>query len=275
MIVAAGAVLAACEKAEDRAAVAYTPPFAIGSCIEGPQAPPLHLAVGGCVSSANHAFDLRATRDGVVELHAVRAGREAEAVWTSGLKGKKPDDSDVVFQGDGNLVVYEAGAPLWDSGPLGMGDFRLAVTDDGNLVISTKEGRPLWLARFDVRYCAHELETPNQLGGGCLTSPSGAYAMVLTAKDGVEIAPVLGGKALGAPVWTSASPGHGPPASFLAVQPDGNVVVYDTGGPIWYTKTGGRSGVFRLTLTDQGELQLHDVAGKLLWSSRTGLVGPT
>jgi hypothetical protein len=39
-----------------------------------------------------------------------------------------------------------------------------------------------------------------------------------------------------APVWASNTDGN--PGAYLAVQDDGNVVVYQNGSPLWATNTG-------------------------------------
>jgi len=266
-VAAAAASLAACEKAEDRAATSSAPKFDVRYCLDGEQ-PPFRMTAAGCVVSDNHAFVFGMTRDGVLELRAVRNGQPAESLWTSRSRAGKRDESAAVFQNDGNLVVYQTvDTVVWNSGSLGKGDYRLSVTNDGNVVIHAVDGRPLWLARLDLGACLHELVTPQQLSGGCLISPSGNYAMTLTAA-GLEVAPVQG-KAMGKSIWTSGSPESGPPGSFLTVQSDGNLVVYDAGKPIWNSQTGGHSGMSKLELTDEGELQLHGPDGGLLWSSKT------
>ena len=266
---AAAAAMTACEKAEDRAVTRSTPKFDLGYCLDGEQSA-FRMPSIGCVFSNNRGYVLVMTRDGVLEIRAVRNGGLAESVWTSRAPAKKADDSLAAFQSDGNLVVYEGDVAVWNSGLIGQGDYRLSVTDDGNLVIQTADGRLLWTARFAVGYCTHFLETPNQLTGGCLISPSGAYAMVLTSAASVEVAPVLEDKTLGKPIWTTGSVGSTPHGSFLTVQTDGNLVLYDGGKAIWNSQTWGHSGVSRLELTDQGELQLRGPDGGLLWSSKTG-----
>lgn len=62
------------------------------------------------------------------------------AIWASGVNvGPDKKTSDVVMQGDGNLVVYEQGAPVWSSGtsnkPGWSGPYNAQLQDDGALVI--------------------------------------------------------------------------------------------------------------------------------------------
>ncbi|MDC3956787.1 matrixin family metalloprotease [Polyangium jinanense] len=48
------------------------------------------------------------------------------------------------FQGDGNLVLYQGGSPLWASGTNGKGGDRAIMQEDGNLVIYKSTGQPVW-----------------------------------------------------------------------------------------------------------------------------------
>jgi hypothetical protein len=51
----------------------------------------------------------------------------------------------LVYQGDGNLVVYEdTGRPTWDAGTHGLPPGRFVMQADGNAVIYTAEGRGAW-----------------------------------------------------------------------------------------------------------------------------------
>ncbi|MBD2330103.1 hypothetical protein [Alkalinema sp. FACHB-956] len=55
----------------------------------------------------------------------------------------------LVFQADGNLVVYNtAGRPLWATGTNGTGANILAVQSDGNVVLY-ENGNPLWASNTD------------------------------------------------------------------------------------------------------------------------------
>lgn len=63
----------------------------------------------------------------------------------------------LVFQTDGNLVVYGGTTPgdisiaIWSSGTDGNPNATLNVQSDGNLVISSSTGRPLW----STKTCCH------------------------------------------------------------------------------------------------------------------------
>ncbi|MCA6091343.1 hypothetical protein LE181_04050 [Streptomyces sp. SCA3-4] len=69
-------------------------------------------------------------------------------------------DTHLVMQGDGDLVLYTAGAggsapqPRWRSGTTGEGN-RAALRADGNLVVTAKDGGVLWESRTGGADCLH------------------------------------------------------------------------------------------------------------------------
>lgn len=50
----------------------------------------------------------------------------------------------LVMQGDGNLVLYRDGRPLWNTGTPGNPGAWAVLQGDGNFVVYTAAGRPLW-----------------------------------------------------------------------------------------------------------------------------------
>jgi len=64
--------------------------------------------------------------------------------WASGTNGSNRGDAFVVFQGDGNLVIYSNGSPLWASNTVGS-NRSLAFQGDGNFVVYAN-GSALWHA---------------------------------------------------------------------------------------------------------------------------------
>lgn len=60
--------------------------------------------------------------------------------------------TNLVFQGDGNLVLYDfQGKPLWASNTDGKDASFLSLQGDGNLVIYSTQGKPLWASNTDRR----------------------------------------------------------------------------------------------------------------------------
>lgn len=89
-------------------------------------------------STANRKNRLVFQPDGNLVLYS-----ENRAVWSSGTYGR-PVDS-LVMQSDGNLVMYGVtGSPIWNTGTSGMGISYTEVQEDGNLVIYNNIGLPTW-----------------------------------------------------------------------------------------------------------------------------------
>ncbi|AKJ31929.1 lectin [Caldimonas brevitalea] len=89
------------------------------------------------------AFLIHQTDGNVVEY--VSTG----ALWDTGTWGRST--SNLIMQGDGNLVLYDSGgAPIWSSGTWGNPGAWLAVQNDCNLVIYSSTGAPIWATH---RYC--------------------------------------------------------------------------------------------------------------------------
>jgi hypothetical protein len=71
-------------------------------------------------------------------------------VWQSGVKSAAA--AKMAMQEDGNLVIYDHSAkPLWASGTNGHPNAYLALQEDGNLVIYSQDKRPLWHTATDGR----------------------------------------------------------------------------------------------------------------------------
>jgi hypothetical protein len=93
-----------------------------------------------CRWTATGRYVLQFTRSGNLELWNVPARKR---LWESGTAGRGA--ARLAMQDDGNLVIYdEFQRPLWDSGTAGNCGAKLAVQEDGNVVIYSSDKRPLW-----------------------------------------------------------------------------------------------------------------------------------
>ena len=79
--------------------------------------------------------------DGNLVLYR-ESGTDWEPVWASNTAGKGANS--LSFQGDGNLVLYASGHPVWASNTAGRNGTRLVLQDDLNLVLYDNNGKPLW-----------------------------------------------------------------------------------------------------------------------------------
>ena len=91
-------------------------------------------------------------------------------------------------------------------------------------------------------------------GGSWLASPNGQYRLAMQADGNL----VLYWE--GHPLWASSTAGH--PGAFLAMQADGNLVVYEGNRPIWSSGTDrGGNARYYLSLQDNGNAH-HLLAGR-------------
>ncbi len=97
--------------------------------------------------------------------------------------------------------------------------------------------------------------------GECLKSPDGRFAAIMQS-DGNFVLYMSGG----GPLWSTGTSGTG--ATYLAVQSDGNTVLYAATGSKWSTGTAGR-GTSSLTMRDDGNLTLRTSSGTVTWASGT------
>ncbi len=177
----------------------------------------------------------------------------------------------LVVQSDGNVVLYTAArTPVWSSATNGKGGVRLTQQTDGNLVLYTAGNRGVWATG-----------TSGNSGGRTVVQDDGNVVVY---------------RASGAGIWASkqhpATPPPPPPAPApsdtlrsgqrlttnqqlrstsgayrLAVQSDGNVVIYPrTGRGIWATGTASRGGR-TLTMQTHGNLVLTTAAARPVWGS--------
>jgi len=66
-------------------------------------------------------------------------------VWSSGTAGQPTGQTELVLQGDGNLVSYNEGRAVWASHTAGRGSgpYRLVMQQDANVVLYSGD-QPLW-----------------------------------------------------------------------------------------------------------------------------------
>lgn len=86
------------------------------------------LNPGASLLSPNHQYELIMQGDGNLVLY--QAG---SALWSSGTAGDS--GATATMQADGNLVIYDGGVAKWNSGTNGSPGAVLVLQDDSNLVI--------------------------------------------------------------------------------------------------------------------------------------------
>lgn len=105
----------------------------------------VHIAANVCLVSPNKAYVLFMSREGALQVSAVKGEDVGAPIWSSGSQAKTPGNAGGILQDDGNLVVYENGQPIWNSKSFGAsGHYHLALGDDGDLALSNDKGAVVW-----------------------------------------------------------------------------------------------------------------------------------
>lgn len=218
------------------------------------------LPVGGKLVSADGRFQAAVQGDGNLVVYGPGGAR-----WQTGTRG---GGAELAVQGDGNVVLYASGRPRWWTGTSGSGA-RLVMQGDGNLVVYVG-ARPAWSIAtgiIPVRPAGPAVLTAGQtlVAGQQLVSPDARYVAVVQP-DGNFVTYGPGGRALFA-TGTGGNPG-----AQLALQTDGNLVLYSGGRPRWFTGTSGSGAV--LALQNDGNLVVY-TNGRAAWARAVGLIGVT
>lgn len=98
--------------------------------------------------------------------------------------------------------------------------------------------------------------------GDNLLSNNGLYSLAMQS-DGNLVIYLLGGSAR--PQWSTGAAG---PYSYVAMQNDGNLALYKRNNTwSWTSKTGGRpvDSRYKLVLQDNGELDIYDPSNNIIW----------
>jgi len=187
------------------------------------------LPPGQTIASPNGRYRFVYQGDGNLVLYD-----GAHALWASGTDGHPV--GVCVLQGDGNLVIYaRGGRAIWSSGTWQHPGSRLVVQNDGNVVIYRPDGTPVWATNTWI--------------------PGGPAAQGDNMQPGQTLAP------------DQAITSHNGRYRFI-YQGDGNLVLYDGARALWASGTDGRPGGVCI-LQGDGNLVIYLRAGQAIWSSGT------
>jgi alpha-tubulin suppressor-like RCC1 family protein len=240
------------------------------------------LTAGKWLTSANGRFILRMQReDGHLCVYRFENGQQGEFVWGTGKHGF--DDSKLVMQTDGNLVVYD-GKDVFQWGSDTHPDLdvkfkdtnnkpvKLVLEDDGSLNLYTASGDVVWTAAGSNTLKAGE----TLAGGRRLTSANGRFILRMQSEDGHLCVYKFENGQQGEFVWGSGK--YGFDDSKLVMQTDGNLVVYGRNGAFqWGSDThpdlnakfkDTNNKPVKLVLEDDGSLNLYTVSGHVVWTNK-------
>jgi hypothetical protein len=215
------------------------------------------LGSGSSLASATGGYVLVMQTDGNLVLY----GPGSVARFASHTEGRA--GAFLTLQHDGNLVVYSAaGKPLWFDNVFPGDGARLIAQSDGNLVEYSSAGRPAWDSQTAVTPppSGNTLQAGQTLAAGQgLRSSSQQYALMMQGDGNL----VEYGTADQRVVWSALTYGH--PGAILAMQSDGNAVVYQGGRALWNSGSSGHPGT-RLVVQDDGNVVTY-AGSQATWAS--------
>ena len=194
-----------------------------------------------------------------------------QTLFTGAVLSSSNHNFELAMQGDGNLVLYDTSShpfrALWSTGTSGAGN-TVTMQGDGNLVVYSSARSALWSSgTSDFSGATLALQDD-----GNLVIYLGSQA--LWTYNGPLYNRLLVGQTLQTAHWLASS-NH----NFeLAMQGDGNLVLYDTSShpfrALWSTGTSGAGNT--VTMQGDGNLVVYSSARSALWSSGTsGSAGAT
>lgn len=219
------------------------------------------LNKGGFLLSPDSQSVLAIQRDGNLSLLS-----NFGSVWNTGALGANVDR--LVMQSDGNLVLYStSGQPLWSAQTSGNPGAWLALQTDGNMVVYSSSNVALW-STSTILSPDHLAYVNTTLSSGGLLYPG---QKIETADRGFKlILQTDGNLVLYSPtraLWATGTDGK--QVAFLAMQGDGNLVLYDSSyRPLWSSRTAGY-GPLRLVTQGDGNLVLYNRFNIPYWNTET------
>ena len=227
------------------------------------------LAPGQQISSPDGRYRLVFQTDGNLVIYRA----DGVPVWSTGTWGISPNVARM--QSDGNFVVYDtANTPHWHTHTYGNPGAYLSMQNNGAFVINSASGAQLWGSPV----APNEVDTPT--GGGTSTpSPdtlvAGARLYPGQAVQSLDRRFALtyqtdGNLVLygpgGVPRWSTQAFSS---PGYVEMQVDGNFVVYASNGtPVWASGTGARDA--RLVVHNDGEVDIRTSQGIVVWQTGTG-----
>ena len=202
-----------------------------------------------------------------------------------------------VYQGDGNLVLYDGGTPLWASGtdgqpgrrlhhagrrqpgrsttPAGSRSgrrtpgnpgSRLVVQDDGNVVIYRPDGTPVWATDTWLPQ-GPAAQGDDMQPGEVLTPTSRSRRRTAATGSSTRATATSCSTTAAAPLWASNTDGR--PVGVCIMQGDGNLVIYARGGAADLGLRHLADPGSRLVVQDDGNVVIYRPDGTPVWATNT------
>jgi hypothetical protein len=117
---------------------------------------------GGETLLSNELATLVFQSDGNLVLYKT-TGTSWEPLWASNTAGR--GGSSVSFQSDGNLVIYTPNGPIWATNTNGQGVTKLQLEGNGNFALHDGAGNTKWTTVVDAGGASIELESSFDFAG--------------------------------------------------------------------------------------------------------------
>ena len=212
------------------------------------------MHAGQRLTSSNTQYTFEMQADGNLVLYS-----QGQALWNSGTWGHA--GAYVTMQADGNLVVYDpSGHWLWATMAMAGNNlgYYLILRVNGNAFTYTAAGQTTWQTGVVNSRLA---QTTFLRSDQFLTSPNGEYQLIMQS-DG-NLVQYFHKRAL----WNSGT--YGNPGAYVAMQADGNLVVYNPSGHwLWASWSLGRANAgYSLQVQGDGNLVIYTASGQATWWS--------
>jgi hypothetical protein len=252
-----------------------------GYVVQGVIHAPLNEAIWGGVGSASYRGDTLVGGDALYNNQYLASANVQHALvfqldgnlvlyhngrvsWQSGTGGQH--GTKLVMQTDGNLVIYRAdGSVVWSSGSGGHPWAYATLQSDGNFVVRDTS-QPFWWTgtgghQILTYYGSDRLLPGQQLNQNqYLRSSDGRYAVLLQGDGNL----VLYGPGYHV-LWQSGTGGNG---DRLIMQTDGNLVLYAITTAVWWKGTGTANTY--VVLQNDGNFVEYNSGNFPVWYSATG-----
>jgi|GEM_PF-680086 len=184
-----------------------------------------------------------------------------KVVWASNTFNQQADKLSI--QTDGNVVIYKGTNPLWKTDTQNYPGAFLVLENSGNLSVREKiNSDPLWQSNTgsDMIKLQPQNDCTLFFPKGQLWEMNSQYCLCFTRYGNLELTNEYDFTL----VWQSETGGKG--ADKLAIQTDGNVVIYDGDKALWSTGTDNHQGAY-LGLSEDGTLAVYDSNNTRLWTT--------
>lgn len=209
-------------------------------------------------SSTGHSLGFRWT--GPKQLSLAVASPGCDLLEFASLPREAAPTARLTMQRDGNLVLYSDGRPIWQTGTYGNRGAYAALLDDRNLVVFDRSGKPLWASQstcpFATNVSYYDGSPSGQVirAGQYMQSPSREYRLTMQPDGNFVL------YRDDRPAWSSRTAGN--PGAYAYLNSSGNLSIIGSKGTIWQTRTGrATSTTTSLAVQNDGNVVLYQRNG--------------